>query len=567
MSNRNEAVKKISDINMSKLKIKIDITTLKMIIRFLFKDTVLKTRKTLRNIDLIMDSLDLSVYETDDNESQILSLIWIIKKILEARFEGGFTTNEMIKKYCLDDPDCDEYKESLINEGIENSANITYSECKYLVNQIDDRVNFGYILNFRDKFFLIMSAIDESDDKSFKTLSNDLYQCAAALQNIKRKSNSLSSDQTFSLLTDEMENVVAEAMDNLKNRNRIFTTGIRRLNTFLAPGFLSKRLYTFLAFPGGGKSQILLKMALDIRTYNTRIETKDPDKRPAILFITMENSIHETVERLWNMTTSDDDIRNYTDAQVIKKMRDKGGLKLTDKNNIDLIIKYYDNRAIDTNDLRGIMQDLQDDGIETVALIVDYVKRLRPAEKAQSEKEELKNITNELKSIATIEDIPVITAQQLNRSAASVVDAAIQNDKENVTMMIGRDGVAGAWEIIENSDMVIIINQERKRDTNELYMTFKLLKRRYRSADTSKKLANLDYFNHPYDPENSLRLIDDVNLDKCLSLTSLSTQFDPADQKGNKHGKKNAMERKEKKKKDTIEEGEYDPYDMDREFY
>ena len=55
MSNRNEAVKKISDINMNKLKIKLDITTLKMIIRFLFKDTVLKTRKTLRNIDLIMD--------------------------------------------------------------------------------------------------------------------------------------------------------------------------------------------------------------------------------------------------------------------------------------------------------------------------------------------------------------------------------------------------------------------------------------------------------------------------------------------------------------------------------
>lgn len=567
MANRKEAVKDINNVSMGKMKIKIDITTLKMLIRFLFKETILRTRKTLRNIDYIMDSLDLSVYEGDDNESQILSLIWIIKKILEARFDVGFTTNEMIKKYCIDDPECDEYRESLINEGIENSKNITYSECKYLVKQIDDRVNFGYILDFRDKFFLLMSAIDESDDKSFKSLSDDLYQCAATLQNIKRKSNSLSSDQTFSLMVDEMENVVAEAMDNLKNRNRIFSTGIRRLNTFLSPGFLSKRLYTFLAFPGGGKSQILLKMAIDIRTYNTRIEPKDPDKRPAILFITMENSIHETVERLWNMTTSDDDIRNYTDAQVIKKMRDKGGLRLTDKNNIDIIIKYYDNRAIDTNDLQGIIQDLQDEGIETVALIVDYVKRLRPAEKASSEKEELKNITNELKSIATIEDIPVITAQQLNRTAASVVDAAIQNKKENVTMMIGRDGVAGAWEIIENSDMVIIINQEVKHDTEELYMTFKLLKRRYRSAETSEKLRRLEYFNHPYDPNNNLKLIDDVNLDKCLSLTSLSTQFDAADQKGIKYGKKNAMERKEKKKKENYEDGEYEPYDMDNEIY
>ena len=40
-----------------------------------------------------------------------------------------------------------------------------------------------------------------------------------------------------------------------------------------------------------------------------------------------------------------------------------------------------------------------------------------------------------------------ITAQQLNRVAASVVDAAIQAKKEDVTRLVGRDGIAGAWEI------------------------------------------------------------------------------------------------------------------------
>lgn len=40
-----------------------------------------------------------------------------------------------------------------------------------------------------------------------------------------------------------------------------------------------------------------------------------------------------------------------------------------------------------------------------------------------------------------------ITAQQLNRTASSVVDAALQNKKEDVTRLVGRDGVAGAWEI------------------------------------------------------------------------------------------------------------------------
>ena len=40
-------------------------------------------------------------------------------------------------------------------------------------------------------------------------------------------------------------------------------------------------------------------------------------------------------------------------------------------------------------------------------LILDYVKRIRPAEKGESEKIELKNITNELKSLANCFDIPV----------------------------------------------------------------------------------------------------------------------------------------------------------------
>ena len=138
-----------------------------------------------------------------------------------------------------------------------------------------------------------------------------------------------------------------------------------------------------------------------------------------------------------------------------------------------------------------------------------------------------------------------MTAQQLNRVAASVVDAAIQAKKEDVTRLVGRDGVAGAWEIIENSDVVIILNQEIKADTGELFMTFKLLKRRYRSSETSEKLRKLDYFNHPYNPENSIQLLDDLEEPQSLSLTSLATQFIGAEDVS-KRGKRNVTEREEK---------------------
>ena len=49
--------------------------------------------------------------------------------------------------------------------------------------------------------------------------------------------------------------------------------------------------------------------------------------------------------------------------------------------------------------------------------IVEYHNsKISDVEKASSEKEELKNITNELKTLAEIKDTPVITAQQLNRT-------------------------------------------------------------------------------------------------------------------------------------------------------
>ena len=431
----------IKDIKLQPLKIKFNVTTLDMVIAFIYKDSVLRTRKTLSNILKLFTTLDMSIY--NDNP-ELTNRIWIIIKSLNGKLNQGFENDEFIIQYCLDAPDCDDYKADLIK--MIGSKKITHDESKHLIKKLDDTLEFGYTVTIKDVMMQILNTIDDGDFKSYLSVSNDLYDIATSVINIKRSTSSLSSDQTFSLQDEVFEQVIDDAVQKLKDRNRIFITGIQRWNTILSPGYLSKRLYTYLAFPGKGKSTILLKSALDIRKYNSHIKTKDPDKRPAVLFLTLENDIPETVERLYNMVVDSDDLRNYTPKQVMKKIRDNG-FKLTDDNNIDIIIKEYKNRELDTNDLYTIIQDLDDEGIEVIALIVDYLKRVRPAEKASSEKEELKNITNELKEIAKFFDIVVITAQQLNRSGAAVVDAAIQAKKEDVTRLVGRDAVAGAWEI------------------------------------------------------------------------------------------------------------------------
>ena len=558
--------KKLSELRASKLPIRIDITTLDMTIQFLYKEGALRTRKALTNIDKLFKSLDLTIYTEKDVE--LTNRIWIIERTLDGLLREGLVQEEFVKNYCKLDSECDDYKASILDQLTSAKRQINYDESKYLLKQIDERLAFGYTVTLKHIVQELFSLLDESDPRSYRQLQDDLYQIANSIINIKRRTNSLGADQTFSLQEDVFETVLFDSMKKLNNRNRIFITGIRHLNTFLAPGYMSGRLYTYLAFPGGGKSQILLKTALDIKKYNAGIECKNPDHRPAVLMITMENSIEETVERIFNMVSSDDDIRNYSPKQV-KKMLKRDGLTITDKDNIDIIIKYYPNRSIDTNDLYGIIQDLDDEGVEVVALILDYLKRIKPAEKGQNEKEELKNITNELKGLGIYWDIPVISAQQLNRTASAIVDAAIQAKKSDVTKLVGRDGVAGAWEIIENSDVVIIINREKKLGSDEVYMTFKLLKRRYRSSDNDDKLRELEYFNHPYAKGSTIRLVDDVELEESISLTSLSSEFVALE--NTKRGKKNAMEREQIREDsdddDTLEISTFEPFDMNKQVY
>ncbi len=529
------------NINLEPIKIKFNITTLDSIISLLYKDTKLLTRKTQNNILNLFSNLDLNEY---DNNPELLDRIWIIKNTIIGRVKEGIeSSNENLIQYCRDREDCNEHIESILSTI--PVSNLTYQECKILINKLEDALKYGYCTTFIPLLSELMEYIQTASFGEYKSVQENLFQISNLFINIKRQIGSKGSDETFSLYEEAFDNAIDEVVTKLSDRNRIFVTGIKRLNTLLAPGYMSKRLYTYLAFPGKGKSMILLKSAIDIKKYNKGVKTKDPDKRPAVLFLTLENDIPETVERIYNMTVDSDDIRNYTPKQVIKKMRKTGHLEITEEDNIDIIIKEYKNRELDTNDLYAIINDMADEGIEVIALVIDYMKRLRPAEKAGSEKEELKNISNELKDIAKFFDIPVITAQQLNRSGAAVIDAALQANKEDVTRLVGSDSIAGAWEIQENSDMTIIINPETKADTGEQYLTFKMLKRRYRSHETDEKLKKLEYFNHPFEPGNGIRLIDDIYLNKSLSLTSLSSQFVATEEK---RGKKNAIDRDEKKK-------------------
>ena len=82
-------------------------------------------------------------------------------------------------------------------------------------------------------------------------------------------------------------------------------------------------------------------MLLD-KTYNKIQPRRKPGARPTVLYITTENSVEESLIRLFNISTSSKDIQSFAPAEAVRLMREKGGLSLKD-GETNIIMKYYGN--------------------------------------------------------------------------------------------------------------------------------------------------------------------------------------------------------------------------------
>lgn len=432
-----------------KIPIKLDITTMNSIIGYIFKKSPQITRKTLNNMQRLFEIIDERLYDSND---KLRSRFIFIKRALEARIVRGMENEAIMLNYCSNDNENDLETKNIV-ENINYYKKLNYEEIRHINNDIKDRLTYSYIAAVRVKMYDILERLEIGDYDSYQDINTELVALCSHIVEKSRQVNVVDQTDTFSLESNTFDEQVRTIVEQLKKPSRLLRTGIQYWNTLLGDGYRSGRVYYYLGLPAGFKSGILLKSAMDIRKYNKNVATKKEGARKTILLVTMENVVEETVERMFNMSITSEDIRKFETEDIIRMMKEEGEFKLVGEDDIDIVIKYYPNRSISTQDLYTIIQDLEDDNREVIALILDYIKRIRPFEYAREEKEELKNITNELKTLAIELDIPVITAHQLNRGAATTVDAALGNSQEDVTRQIGRGNVGSALRISAESVM------------------------------------------------------------------------------------------------------------------
>ena len=102
------------------------------------------------------------------------------------------------------------------------------------------------------------------------------------------------------------------------------------------------------------------------------------------------------------------------------------------------------------------------------------------------------------------------------------MDGAARQGKTDVLKLVGKEHIGTAWELAEIADWLGLCNITYKPGTNQRYFEINVAKRRRIDA-ADAEFAKYTYLAHPFSPNNGLRLLDDIYLNKVLSLQSLVT--------------------------------------------
>lgn len=495
-----------------KFPIKFDIAMLNAMIGYIYKETNQITKKAILNMNRLFNKIDDDIYNAN---TKMYTRIKFIKRSLDGILNGGILNKELLVSYAKNVNDDEETQDIISN--LDRYTRLNYDEINYISKCVEDRLKYINVYMYKDKIFDTVEKLDRGDYETLEEINEELVDICKQVVSNHRMLRVMEENDSFSLDQETFEDNVSRIMKRLKTETYILRTGLQYQNDILGGGYYGGRLYTYMALPANFKSGILLKAARDIKKYNAGLKTKS-GKQPTVLMITCENDIDETLERLFLMTSSNVDLTAYSTAEAIRLLKEVGEMTITNENNINIVIRYFNNFAISTADLITMIDDLADEGKEVIALIVDYLKRIRPEDWSNEEITQLKNVTNELKNIAQNYKIPVITAMQLNREAARAIDQAALSGKSDLIRQAGRANVGSSWTIVENSDFACIINLEEQKSSGQLFLSFSRVKIRY---SRNKRTT----FSHPFNLENAMMLLDDVNLDNTLSVDYIGSDF------------------------------------------
>lgn len=451
-----------------KVDVNFDITSLDVMCSYIVSNNRNITRGNVINLRNLILLIDMNNYS---NDTERLKRFDFILKGIDARLNYNLTNTDMIVSHIAGGIGCTtDIKYNQLNNDELNWVNQTVSET----------LKYSIIYNDVDRGLALLTKFKSTDYAYRGPVVKEIEQWISDIQVKFRNAKADDvSNMTFSLSGDNFINTMRETYRLLSSPSNRLKFGTQGLNALTGGGVEAARVYTLLGLPSEGKSSTLLDIAIQIKRYNKKYICKDPTKRPCVVLLIMENDIKESVQRLFSMCVGQD-MLNYSEDEFIDVLKTSGNMKLSNDDPIDIIIKFKPNMSVDTSYIYDLTEDLEDEGYEVIALVQDYIKSIRSVNGNYGGELRLQlgAVINEFKVFAMLKNIPVITASQLNRTAASNIDEAKKTNKADLVRLLGRSNVGESHLILENSDWVGLIAPEYDRDGNK-YLGVQRVKSRY----------------------------------------------------------------------------------------
>lgn len=505
----------------AKLPINFDLGSLNLMCTYVLSENRNIKRGQFMNLRNLMSLLDMDKYINDQERYKRVNFI---KKALEARLTQGLNDPVAIIKY--------------VNGGlietdiidINNFTSMSNSEIDWINETVSNTLSSSFLYENAQEGIDILTRFLAADAKDISSTFLEAEEWIKRMNNeFRRNKVTKASDRIFSLKPENFTDMIRDTYNEVTSSYRRLVTGMQGFNQLIGGGFENTRCYLLLGLTGIGKSLTMLNIAYQLKKYNRGFKPKDPTKIPCICYLTQENTVTETIQRLFTIATGED-MQEYNVEEVEQMLRTNGELYLTGDNPIDLIIKYQPNRSVDTSYLYTLTEDLEDEGYEVICMIQDHVKRMKSASGNPDLRLELGDVVNEMKTFAIIKDIPLITDSHLNREGAKVIDQQSTRSHMDLTRMLGKSNIGESMLMLDNIDLGIILNKEHDYDGNE-YMVFKTIKERVK--------VYRNYICQPFHP-GTIKMVEDFYSPVPVFKESLKNGEMNTDQH-NRNVKKNAF--------------------------
>lgn len=481
----------------------IDKQTLSIFVKMVISSNKMIRRSNLLNIETFLNLINPTVYVNDPDKSKMISFI---HKGIEARLvmnlddpymimqhiNGGIITGDII--------DLDRYQE------------LSSAEVDFVNNMVAESLKYATIYKFADQMIDVCTRFKTQDYGSKGDIVKEFEAKVNEVQNeFRRNRNEDHTEMMFSLQPDQFEDVIKETYKRAANPKKKLSTGMQGMNEMLGGGFESGRIYIYFGLPGEGKSSVVLNLMYQIKKYNRDFQCKDPTKRPCVVLLTMENTVEESIERLFSMSTDRDCMTDFDVDSVMTMLKEDGELTLNDRNPIDIIIKYKPTNSVDTGYMYTLCDDLEDQGYEVIAFFQDYIGRIRSSQHLSDTRLEYGAVTDDFKVFAQNKDIPVISVSQLNRDASKRIDDGRQSNKMDLVRALGRSNISESMLVLNNIDCGFMITPEYS-SIGEKFLGIQRVKIRYKASD-------LDVMYLPYSNNSGIKLLEDFGKSPIYKTT------------------------------------------------